>query len=86
MWLPPGRQQLPKGITDLAIVPRAKSVPGERGWPSCKATPASPANLVSGLFSAPGSHGLLVRQPGGREVWGWKRTTYWDSALPPHPL
>lgn len=33
MWLPPGRQQLPKGITDLAIVPRAKSVPGERGWP-----------------------------------------------------
>lgn len=44
MWLPPGRQQLPKGITDLAIVPRTKSVPGERGWPSCKATP--PRQLI----------------------------------------
>lgn len=80
MWLPWARQQLQEGLTDPAIVHRAKSAPGERGLQSCKVTPPGLTNLVSGLLSAPGSHSFLVRP--WRRGWG-RRATYQASPPPP---
>lgn len=66
MWLPWGdRRQLPKDITDLAIVPRAKSVLNGVNR-TVRRHHLGLANLVSGLLSIPGSHSLLGRQPGPR--------------------